>query len=108
MCGFIGILNENGITGADISDTAAMSNVIRHRGPDLNRGWDCGRVCFGFRRLSIIDLEGGAQPYVTPDGRYACVYNGEELLGSALCSRKYLYQSRSCFVEAVRSKIALH
>lgn len=77
MCGFIGILNENGITGADISDTAAMSNVIRHRGPDLNRGWDCGRVCFGFRRLSIIDLEGGAQPYVTPDGRYACVYNGE-------------------------------
>ena len=77
MCGFIGMLNNSGITEKDIADTKAMSHVIRHRGPDLDKGYTGDKVCFGFRRLSIIDLEGGTQPYVSPDGRYSCVYNGE-------------------------------
>lgn len=77
MCGFIGILNNNGVTEKDVTDVRAMSHVIRHRGPDLDNGYTGDKVCLGFRRLSIIDLEGGTQPYVSPDGRYSCVYNGE-------------------------------
>jgi asparagine synthase (glutamine-hydrolysing) len=31
----------------------------------------------GHRRLSIIDLEGGAQPMVSPDRRVVITFNGE-------------------------------
>ena len=34
-------------------------------------------VAVGMRRLSIVDLEGGAQPMRTDDGRYCLVFNGE-------------------------------
>lgn len=45
--------------------------------PTLDRAYGEGRAYFAFRRLSIIDLEGGAQPFVSDDGRYFAVYNGE-------------------------------
>ncbi len=35
------------------------------------------RVALGHTRLSIIDLEGGAQPLRSPCGRFALVANGE-------------------------------
>ena len=69
MCGFIGIYNKNGVSGTGKADAAAMSHAIRHRGPDLDRAYGEGRAYFAFRRLSIIDLEGGAQPFVSDDGR---------------------------------------
>ncbi len=77
MCGFIGIFNKTGVTERDINDTENMSHIIRHRGPDLDKGHTEDKICFGFRRLSIIDLEGGTQPFVSADGRYSAVYNGE-------------------------------
>jgi asparagine synthase (glutamine-hydrolysing) len=56
---------------------AAQCNRLTHRGPD-----DVGYLVesdfgFGMRRLSIIDVEGGHQPIVSADGRYAIVCNGE-------------------------------
>jgi asparagine synthase (glutamine-hydrolysing) len=36
-----------------------------------------GRVGFGHVRLSIIDIETGAQPMQSGDGRYTIIYNGE-------------------------------
>ncbi|HET9050810.1 MAG TPA: asparagine synthase (glutamine-hydrolyzing), partial [Candidatus Dormibacteraeota bacterium] len=55
----------------------AMTAAQRHRGPDDDGTFECDVASLGFRRLSIIDLEHGAQPMATPDGRVHLVYNGE-------------------------------
>ncbi len=54
-----------------------MSNAIRHRGPDDSKYIVKDGFCVAFRRLSIIDLDNGAQPYTSPDGRFVAVFNGE-------------------------------
>jgi asparagine synthase (glutamine-hydrolysing) len=56
-----------------------MLGRIVHRGPDDDGVYVDERAEFALamRRLSIIDLGGGAQPMKSPDGRYVIVYNGE-------------------------------
>jgi len=54
-----------------------MSHAIRHRGPDESDYIVRDNFCAAFRRLSIIDLERGSQPYTSPDGRFTAVFNGE-------------------------------
>lgn len=99
MCGFIGFYNKNGVGETEQNDAAAMSHAIRHRGPDLDRAYGDGRAHFAFRRLSIIDLEGGSQPFVSEDGRYFAVYNGEVYnyleLRDELISRGTVFRTRS-------------
>lgn len=57
-----------------------MAGTIAHRGPDDADTWvdiEAG-VCFGHRRLSILDLsQQGHQPMRSRTGRYVIVYNGE-------------------------------
>ena len=78
MCGIAGWI---GLTQSDAA-LRAMTNRIRHRGPDgeghvvLHLG--SGEVAaLGHRRLSIIDLATGAQPMQSHDGRFTIVFNGE-------------------------------
>ncbi len=54
-----------------------MGATLAHRGPDDEQviSQDGAGVCF--RRLSIIDLDGGAQPLWNEDRDVACVLNGE-------------------------------
>jgi asparagine synthase (glutamine-hydrolysing) len=55
-----------------------MLATILHRGPDGRGTWREGRVAFGHRRLSIIDLtQAAAQPMLTEDRKGVLVYNGE-------------------------------
>jgi len=54
-----------------------MNRVLHHRGPDA-QGIECmGHVGLGHTRLSIVDVDGGVQPFTTSDGRYTITYNGE-------------------------------
>jgi asparagine synthase (glutamine-hydrolysing) len=54
-----------------------MTDAIRHRGPD-DEAYYADDVCsVGFRRLSIIDLSGGAQPMFNENRNLALVFNGE-------------------------------
>lgn len=52
---------------------------MAHRGPDTSGAFvdPGGRVALGHQRLSIMDPEGGDQPFVGEDGRTALVANGE-------------------------------
>lgn len=54
-----------------------MTDALAHRGPDGSGVWTAQGVGLGHRRLSIIDLETGAQPMATPDDKLVTVFNGE-------------------------------
>lgn len=74
MCGFVGIGGENP-TRADVE---AMLAQIRHRGPDGDGVHLRPNMGLGHVRLAIVDPSpAGAQPMLSPDGRYSLVYNGE-------------------------------
>lgn len=78
MCGIFGYWDRQRRPLED-DRLAAMAQSLVHRGPDDQgihhvpaRG-----VAVGNRRLSIIDLAGGHQPFVSDDGQIAVVQNGE-------------------------------
>jgi asparagine synthase (glutamine-hydrolysing) len=76
MCGIAGILSSQ---PCGIEHIHAMTRVQSHRGPDGEGYWDDldGRLRFGHRRLSIIDLDSGAQPIADATGRAVITFNGE-------------------------------
>ncbi len=77
MCGIAGIWNRDGQVLAPTS-LGAMVECLRHRGPDGHGTWMQGSIGFAHTRLSIIDLsDTGSQPFVSSDGRYVLVFNGE-------------------------------
>jgi asparagine synthase (glutamine-hydrolysing) len=79
VCGFTGVYEYARASGAvDPKLIGRMRDVLTHRGPDGEGTFvsEDRRVGLGHRRLSIIDLAGGAQPMFGPSG--ACiVFNGE-------------------------------
>ena len=81
MCGIAGIIDP---TGRDTHEKLlkigeAMTSSLAHRGPDSSGIWgdESSGVVLGHRRLSIIDLSGGAQPMASVSGRYILSFNGE-------------------------------
>jgi asparagine synthase (glutamine-hydrolysing) len=76
MCGICGLLALDG-SAVDATPLAAMSETLRHRGPDSEGSVVDGPVALAARRLSIIDLEGGDQPIGNEDGSIQVVQNGE-------------------------------
>jgi len=80
MCGIAGIV------GSDPDKLIpAMLQSIEHRGRDDEGVWtseaidsDGRRVCFGHRRLAIIDPSvAGHQPMLSANGRFVITLNGE-------------------------------
>src|SRR5579864_1967805 len=77
MCGICGLLNLNGEPVADRERIDAMSERLKHRGPDSHGKFELPHVALGIRRLSIIDLATGDQPLFNETGDIAMVFNGE-------------------------------
>jgi asparagine synthase (glutamine-hydrolysing) len=80
MCGFAGFVTyESAALGSDDRHRTlrAMGDAIAHRGPDDAQYYDDGRLALVFRRLSIIDLAGGRQPFFNERGDQLLVANGE-------------------------------
>ena len=78
MCGITGFYSK---TNSNFSNLIyKMNSAISHRGPDSEGIWqnkDLG-ICFGHRRLSILDLSNeGHQPMLSGSGQFVITYNGE-------------------------------
>ena len=87
MCGIAGYAGWSRSTEECQATLSAMCAAIRHRGPN-DEGHHVGaRVGLGMRRLSVIDVEGGAQPISNEDGTVHVVFNGEIYNHHALRSR---------------------
>ncbi|MEM6584722.1 MAG: XrtA/PEP-CTERM system amidotransferase [Pseudomonadota bacterium] len=77
MCGVAGLFDPEGKAKLAPERLVRMTNALVHRGPDGAGVWTDQGVGLGHRRLSIIDLEGSAQPMHSCDGRAVIVFNGE-------------------------------
>src|ERR1044072_7739927 len=82
MCGIAGFINLDGAP-ADTGVLAAMTDMVRHRGPDdrgtlcMSLGGGIPDTALGFHRLSILDVSPrGHQPMSSPDGSIALLFNG--------------------------------
>lgn len=79
MCGITGLWASPHALHSARSALGTMTSAIAHRGPDATGQLEPhSGLCFGHRRLSIIDLSpAGAQPMVSASRRFTIVFNGE-------------------------------
>ncbi len=77
MCGICGQFNFLGAKAVLGENIVQMANALVHRGPDDDGFYVDRNVGLGFRRLSIIDLQGGHQPMTNSDESVWVVFNGE-------------------------------
>lgn len=76
MCGICGYTKINDAS-QDGELIKKLTNLIKHRGPDAEGYMVDEKVALGHRRLSIIDLNTGAQPLRIENGNYTIIFNGE-------------------------------
>ena len=74
MCGFCGFTGE--IVDRE-QYLRQMTEAITHRGPDSDGYYMDAGINMGFRRLSIIDVEGAPQPLYNEDKSLVLMFNGE-------------------------------
>ncbi|NFI52315.1 asparagine synthase (glutamine-hydrolyzing) [Clostridium botulinum] len=77
MCGICGIIGKNKNVQNHTEIIKKMANKLTHRGPDDEDYLIRDNVALGFRRLSIIDLQGGKQPITNESNSIALICNGE-------------------------------
>ena len=79
MCGIAGGIALTRDARVERERLCRMAGLLAHRGPDAQGFWSdpSGRAALAHRRLSVIDLAGGAQPMVSESGKTAIVFNGE-------------------------------
>ncbi len=79
MCGIAGVFATNGASLPARAAEAVEAGLaaLGHRGPDDSGLVERPGVVLGHRRLAVLDLEGGQQPFADPAGRHVLVYNGE-------------------------------
>lgn len=73
MCGIVGMWGMN-VNAPAVREALGL---LRHRGPDGDGVFEHERCVLGHRRLSIVDVEHGAQPLFNEDRSIALIHNGE-------------------------------
>src|SRR5579872_2595140 len=72
MCGLAAVVGS-----FDDALLESLGAGLRHRGPDGGGVFRGDGAALVARRLAILDLPGGEQPFVSDDGRSAIAFNGE-------------------------------
>jgi len=95
MCGICGEIRFD--AAPELDAVGRMSASLAHRGPDAEGAFASKEAALGHRRLSILDLEGGAQP-LTREG-VTLAFNGEAYefvkLRELLRARGHAFTTRS-------------
>ena len=79
MCGICGVIQLGG-EPRPVIDRATldrMTDLMTHRGPNDRGTYVADGVALGVRRLSIVDVDGGHQPFSNETGRIWAIQNGE-------------------------------
>jgi asparagine synthase (glutamine-hydrolysing) len=97
MCGITGWAAFSGEIPAGHLD--AMTTSLSRRGPDAGGTWHDRYAALGHRRLSVIDLDGGAQPMRDDAAGTVLTYSGEVYnhheLRAELRGRGHVFRTRS-------------
>jgi asparagine synthase (glutamine-hydrolysing) len=75
MCGIVGIHRASGEGPPSAAEIARSLRSLAHRGPDQQGIHEGDGVVLGSRRLSVVDPEGGGQPFRR--GSHVLVTSGE-------------------------------
>src|SRR5687767_2340031 len=79
MCGICGVVQIGGepreVVSPEVLDR--MTDAMTHRGPNDRGTYQSDGVALGARRLSIVDLEAGHQPFANETGDIWGLQNGE-------------------------------
>ena len=108
MCGFAGEFRMKGLAaspGERLRRLRAMGQQLARRGPDDEQFYDDGLLSLVFRRLSIIDLEGGRQPIWNEDHTILTTVNGEIYNHGEIRRR---LQGRHTFASQSDSEVVVH
>jgi asparagine synthase (glutamine-hydrolysing) len=99
MCGIVGIVERDLERPVAAGDVERMVRTLNHRGPDEEGSVLMPGVGLGMRRLAIVDIAGGQQPFANEDGTIQVVANGEIYnfveVKEDLMARGHRFRSRS-------------
>mgnify|MGYP004629538963 FL=1 len=117
MCGIVGFVDSRKKKEKDVI-IKEMADKIIHRGPDGEGYYTDDVVALGHRRLSIIDVDGGAQPIYSKDKSKMIIFNGEiynyEILKTELSQKGYKFATKTdtevilCGYEEWGSEVTSH
>src|SRR4249920_2475999 len=79
MCGVCGVIQVVGEARLPVEQQKLdrMTDAMTHRGPSDRGTYLAPGIALGVRRLSIVDVEGGHQPFANEDGTIWAIQNGE-------------------------------
>ena len=77
MCSIFGVLEVRQDLQTVRKMALRQSRVLRHRGPDWSGIYTSDKAVLAHERLAIVDVNTGAQPLLSPDGKQALAVNGE-------------------------------
>jgi asparagine synthase (glutamine-hydrolysing) len=106
MCGIAGFAAARGKPVPERAQLEEAVAALTHRGPDGTGFHEGEGIAFGHTRLSIIDLERGAQPLANEDGTIVTIYNGE--IWNHLELRRELERAGHVFRTRADTEVLVH
>jgi asparagine synthase (glutamine-hydrolysing) len=108
MCGICGAFQLEGPRRRALEPATLerMNAAMVHRGPDDSGVYLADGVALGARRLSVVDVEGGHQPFANEDRSVWAVQNGELYNHAAI--RERLWRDGHTLVSRCDTEILPH